>query len=343
MQYRSLGRSGLKVSVLAIGTMTFGGAVKIGGTAEADAGRQLDLCIDRGVNLLDTADIYSGGASEEIIGRLLAEAGRRSKLLISTKLGLRDGTGPNDIGTSRRRIIAQAEQSLRRLRIEAIDLYQLHAWDGHTPIEETMEALDRLVQAGKVRYVGSSNFSGWHLSKALRAAERAGGTPLISQQIHYSLQAREAEHELVPITLDAGLGMLIWSPLAGGLLSGKYSRHEGPDSGRHVGGFPEPPVHDWERLYTIVDALRALAAETGWPVSQIALAWLLQRRGVTSAIIGGRTLRHFEQNLGAAEIRLADEHIRMLDRVSAQPLPYPYWHQLNAVAERLGPADIQRP
>ncbi|MBN9346568.1 MAG: aldo/keto reductase [Devosia sp.] len=343
MEYRSLGRSGLKVSTITIGTMTFGGGSKIGGTSEAEAARQVDLCIDSGVNLLDTADIYSGGASEEIVGRLLAEGDRRRKLLVSTKLGLRDGDGPNDIGTSRLRIVTQAEQSLRRLRIEAIDLYQVHAWDGQTPIDETMEALDRLVTSGKVRYVGSSNFSGWHLSKALRTSERAGGVPLISQPIHYSLQARDAEHDLVPISLDAGLGMLIWSPLAGGLLSGKYSRDARPATGRHVGGFPEPPVRDWDKLYAIVDVLRTVAAETGHEPSQIALAWLLGRRGVTSVIIGGRTQAHFEQNLAAADIRLEETHILALDRVSAQPLPYPYWHQINSVAERLGPSDVVPP
>ncbi len=341
MEYRSLGRSGLKVSVLTIGTMTFGGDAKIGGTPEADAGRQIDLCIDRGVNLLDTADIYSNGDSEEIVGNLLAQANRRSKLLISTKMGLRDGDGPNAIGTSRARIITQAEQSLRRLRVEAIDLYQLHAWDGQTPIDESMEAMDRLVQSGKVRYIGSSNFSGWHLSKALRASERAGGVPLISQQIHYSLQARDAEHELVPISLDAGLGMLIWSPLAGGLLSGKYSRHSRPDTGRHVGGFPEPPVRDWEQLYSIVDVLLEIGKETGHTPSQLALCWLLGRRGVTSVIVGGRTLSHFEQNLRAADINLDTSHLARLNRVSSTPLPYPYWHQMNSVAERFGDCDIQ--
>lgn len=320
--------------------MTFGGSEKIGGVSEAEAGRQIDLCIDHGVNLIDTADIYSDGASEEIIGSLVRQGGRKQKLLISTKLGIRAGSGPNDIGTSRHRIIAQAEQSLRRLGVETLDLYQLHAWDGLTPAEEIMESLDLLVRSGKVRYVGCSNFSGWHVGKMLRVSDLMRTVPLISQQIHYTLYSREAEQELIPIGLDSGLAVIVWSPLAGGLLTGKYSRIGKPTSGRHVSGFPEPPIHDWERLYAIVDELKSIASESGHAPAQLALAWLIHRPGVTSAIVGGRTLEQFGSNLGAATLVLDPAHRDRLDAVSALPLPYPYWHQVRSVSERFGRADL---
>lgn len=340
MEYRYLGRSGLKVSVLTMGTMTFGGSEKVGHTPQADATRQIDMCLDAGINLLDTANIYNGGASEEMIGVALSENGRRQKALVATKVRFSMGDGPNDTGLSRHHIIAQAEASLRRLRTDVIDLYQVHEWDGQTPIEETMEALDTLVKSGKVRYIGCSNYSGWHIMKALAAARERHGERFVSQQIHYTLHSREAEYELVPISQDQGLGMLIWSPLAGGLLSGKYRRDGGPKTGRHVGGFREPPVYDWDKFYDIIDVLVAVAEARGVSGAQVALAWLLGRPGVTSVIIGGRSDAQFQDNLAAARLTLSDEERARLDAASRPPLPYPYWHQSFTAQDRLGKIDL---
>ena len=340
MEYRYLGRSGLKVSTLTMGTMTFGGSQKVGHTDQADATRQIDLCLDAGINLLDTANVYNAGVSEEMIGVALAENGRRQRTLVATKVRFRMGDGPNDIGLSRHHIMAQAEASLRRLKTDVIDLYQVHEWDGQTPVEETMEALDRLVQQGKVRYIGCSNYSGWHIMKALGAANARQAERFVSQQIHYTLHSREAEYELVPISQDQGLGILVWSPLAGGLLSGKYRRDGGPESGRHVGGFREPPVYDWDRLYDIIDTIVAIADERGVSGAQVALAWLLGRPGVTSVIIGGRSEAQFKDNLAAAEFKLSAEERARLDAVSQPPLLYPYWHQSFTAQDLLGKIDL---
>ena len=231
MRYRQLGASGLRVSVLTMGTMTFGGTggfASVGSTSLEEARGQVDRCLEAGINLVDTANVYSDGLSEEILGQVLE--GRRDEVLVATKARMPMGEGPNDAGLSRHHLIRECEASLRRLRTDRIDLYQVHEWDGQTPLSETLEALDDLVHAGKVRYVGCSNYAGWQLMKALGIAERRGLTRFVSQQIHYTLQAREAEYELVPIAIDQGLGVLVWSPLAGGLLSGKYRRHQpGPD------------------------------------------------------------------------------------------------------------------
>jgi aryl-alcohol dehydrogenase-like predicted oxidoreductase len=340
MEYRYLGRSGLKVSVLTMGTMTFGGSEKVGHTPQAEATRQIDMCLDAGINLLDTANVYNAGVSEEMIGVALAENGRRQRSLVATKVRFRMGDGPNEIGLSRHHIIAQAEASLKRLQTDVIDLYQVHEWDGMTPIEETMEALDTLVKQGKVRYIGCSNYSGWHIMKALGAAGARHGERFISQQIHYTLHSREAEYELVPISQDQGLGILVWSPLAGGLLSGKYRRDGGPDSGRHVGGFREPPVYDWDRLYDIIETIVAIADGRGVSGAQVALAWLLGRPGVTSVIIGGRSDAQFRDNLAAAEFRLTAEERQRLDAVSQPPLLYPYWHQSFTAQDRLSRIDL---
>jgi aryl-alcohol dehydrogenase-like predicted oxidoreductase len=340
MDYRYLGRSGLRVSTLTMGTMTFGGSEKVGHTEQDEANRQIDLCLDAGINLLDTANVYNAGVSEEMIGVALSENGRRQRALVATKVRFPMGKGPNEAGLSRHHIIAEAEASLKRLRTDHIDLYQVHEWDGMTPIEETMEALDTLVKQGKVRYVGCSNYSGWHIMKALAAAGARQGERFVSQQIHYTLHSREAEYELVPISQDQGLGMLIWSPLAGGLLSGKYRRDGGPKSGRHVGGFREPPIYDWEKLYDIVEVIVAIAGERGVSGAQVALAWTLGRPGVTSVIIGGRSEEQFRDNLAAAELKLSAEERQRLDDVSRPPLLYPYWHQSFTAQDRLGPIDL---
>jgi aryl-alcohol dehydrogenase-like predicted oxidoreductase len=341
MEYRYLGRSGLRVSVLTMGTMTFGGSEKIGHTGQSDANRQIDLCLDAGVNLIDTANIYTHGVSEEMIGAALAENGRRQRTLVATKVRFRMGKGANDAGLSRHHIIAEAEASLRRLRTDVIDLYQVHEWDGMTPIEETMEALDTLVRHGKVRYLGCSNYSAWHIMKALGAADRHHGQRFVSQQIHYTLQAREAEFELVPLGLDQGLGILVWSPIAGGLLSGKYRRDGGPKSGRHVGEKREPPIYDWDKLYDIVDVLMDIAQARGVSGAQVALSWLLGRPGVTSVIIGGRNEAQFQDNLGAARLKLDAQERERLDRASLPNLPYPYWHQAFDAFDRLSPAEAE--
>jgi aryl-alcohol dehydrogenase-like predicted oxidoreductase len=342
MRYRQLGGSGLRVSVLTMGTMTFGGKggfASVGSTGVEEARGQVDRCLDAGVNLIDTANVYSGGLSEEILGQVLE--GRRDQVLVATKARMPMGEGPNDAGLSRHHLIRECEASLRRLRTDRIDLYQVHEWDGQTPLEETLEALDDLVRAGKVGYVGCSNYAGWQLMKALGIADRRGLGRFVSQQIHYTLQAREAEYELVPIAIDQGLGMLVWSPLAGGLLSGKYRRGQpGPEGSRLLSGWDEPPVRDQDKLYDIVEVLVEVAKDRGASPAQVALAWLLDRPAVTSVIIGARTDEQLVDNLGAAELSLTEEELARLEQVSRPPLLYPYWHQAKTAADRLGPADL---
>jgi aryl-alcohol dehydrogenase-like predicted oxidoreductase len=340
MEYRLLGRSGLKVSTITMGTMTFGGRAKIGDTDLKSAQRQIDLCLDAGVNLIDTANVYSGGKSEEIIGEAMT-GGRRNRALIATKVRFRMGEGPNNNGLSRWHIIQQAEESLKRLKTDVIDLYQVHQWDGSTPLEETMEALDTLVTQGKVRYVGCSNYSGWHIMKALGVSQAHNYQRFVSQQIHYTLHAREAEYELVPITLDQGLGILVWSPIAGGLLSGKFRRNKPvPEGARHTGGHAEPPVYDWEKLYDIIDVIMSVAEEHNVSGAQVALAWLLQSPGVTSVIVGGRNEAQFKDNLAAADLKLTEHQVKRLNEVSQPTLMYPYWHQNWSVYDRMSPADL---
>src|ERR687886_2180602 len=317
MEYRRLGHSGLFVSALSLGTMTFGGEgafSKVGSTDVAGARRQVDMCLEAGVNLFDTADIYSGGTSEEILGEALS--GRRDDVLLATKVRMSVGDGPNETGLSRHHIIRQCEESLRRLGTDYIDLYQVHEWDGLTPLEETLEALDTLVKSGKVRYVGSSNYSGWQLMKALGVSERLGLQRYVSQQIHYTLQAREAEYELVPLAIDQECSILVWSPLAGGLLSGKYRRDKDATEGRHLEGWDEPPVYDSDKLYDIVDVLVEIAEDRDVSAAQVALSWLLGRPGVASIIVGARTDEQLADNLEAAALELTEGERRRLDEVS---------------------------
>ena len=342
MEHRLLGRSGLKISVLTMGTMTMGGkgwANMVGNQGVAEARRLVDMCLDAGVNILDTADVYSAGASEEILGEIL-DGKRKNDVLLATKARFRMGEGPNNVGSSRQHLIAACEASLKRLRTDVIDLYQLHEWDGQTPLEETMEALDTLVRHGKVRYVGCSNFSGWHIMKALGISEKDRRQRFVSQQIHYTLEAREAEYELLPITVDQGLGVLVWSPIAGGLLSGKHRRNQAaPEGTRQFAGWTEPPIRDEHRLWNIVDVLVEIGESRGVSAAQVALAWTLGRPGITSVIIGGRTEAQFADNLKAAELKLSDEERARLDKVSLPPVLYPYWHQLNTANDRLSDAD----
>jgi aryl-alcohol dehydrogenase-like predicted oxidoreductase len=342
MEYRQLGRSGLKVSALTLGTMTFGGRgqFKAVGATELDgARRQIDMCLDAGINLIDTADIYSAGRSEEIVGE--AVQGRRDDVLLASKVRFPMGDGPNDAGLSRHHIITGCEASLRRLRTDYIDLYQVHEWDGQTPLEETLAALQHLVTSGKVRYIGVSNYAGWQLMKALGTAEREGLPRFVSQQIYYSLQERSAEYELLPLATDQGLGTLVWSPLAGGLMSGKYRRGQAPPEGsRHVSDWDEPPVYDEDRLYDTVEVLVEIADGHGVSAAQVALAWLLDRPTVTSIVIGARTDEQLADNLSAVELQLSSAERDRLEEVSRPPLIYPYWHQHKTASDRLGEADL---
>lgn len=345
MEYRHLGRSGLRVSTLTMGTMSFGGEgpfADVGDTDVAGARRQLAMCRDRGVNLVDTADVYSGGRSEEIVGEALGDA--RDDWLIATKVRFPMGSGPNDAGLSRHHIIRGAESSLRRLRTDRIDLYQLHQWDGSTPLEETLGALQTLVDQGKVRYVGVSNYSGWHLLKALGTADRLGLPRFVSEQIYYSLQARDAENELLPAAADQGLGVLVWSPLAGGLMSGKYSRGKdgelkGPKGSRLLQDWSEPPIDFPDRMFRTIDVLKKVGRAHGVSPAQVALAWLLSRPSVTSLVVGARNEKQLADNLAAADLVLDGGEIAKLEAVSRPALLYPYWHQRNTASERLSAAD----
>src|SRR6202161_292663 len=325
MEYRQLGQSGLRVSVLTMGTMTFGGKggfANVGSTGVDEARQQVDLCREAGINLIDTADVYSDGLAEEILGEVLR--GRRDDVLVATKVRMAMGPGPNDAGLSRQHVISGCEASLRRLGTDHIDLYQVHEWDGHTPLEETLHALDYLVASGKVRYVGVSNYTAWQLMKALGIAGRLDLAPLVSQQIYYSLQAREAEYELIPLAVDQGLGVLVWSPLAGGLLSGKYRRnHQPPVGSRQLSEWGEAPVYDPEGLHDIVELLIAIAEQHEVSAAQVALAWTLGRPGVTSLVIGARSGDQLADNLEAASLTLSDEERARLDEGTAPPLIYP--------------------
>jgi aryl-alcohol dehydrogenase-like predicted oxidoreductase len=342
MEYRALGRSGLRLSVLTMGTMTFGGRggfANVGTTDVDQARRQVDMCLDAGINLIDTADVYSDGLSEEILGEVLR--GRRDRVLVATKVRMAMGTGPNDAGLSRHHIISGCEASLRRLDTDHIDLYQVHEWDGQTPLEETLQALDLLVQSGKVRYVGASNYASWQLMKALGTADRLSLPRFASQQIYYSLQAREAEYELIPLAVDQGLGILVWSPLAGGLLSGKYRRnHEAPAGSRQLTDWGEPPVYDPERLYDIVEVLIGIGEQRGVSAAQVALAYTLGKPAITSVVIGARTAEQLSDNLAAASLTLTIDERAQLDKASAPPLIYPYWHQAKTASDRLSAADL---
>jgi aryl-alcohol dehydrogenase-like predicted oxidoreductase len=343
MQYRQLGHSGLRFSELVLGTMTFGGSGGFRAVGETDlqgARRQIDMALDAGVNVIDTANMYSSGASEEIIGNALTD-GRRDRLLLATKARFPMGPGPNDAGLSRHHLIEACEASLRRLQTDHIDLYQMHEWDGQTPLEETLAALEHLQSTGKVRYVGCSNFAGWQVMKALGIARAQGLPEFVSQQIYLSLQERSAEYEIVPSAIDQGLGLLIWSPLAGGLLSGKYRRNQPPPEGsRHAGEWDEPPVYDEDKLYDTIETLIAIAEDHGVSAAQVAIAWLLGRPGITSVIIGARTDEQLADNLSAATLELSSAEQHRLEAVSRPPLIYPFWHQHNSASDRLSEADL---
>jgi aryl-alcohol dehydrogenase-like predicted oxidoreductase len=328
MEYRNLGKSGLKVPALSFGAGTFGGSGPLfgawGTTDAAEARRLVDICLEAGINLFDTADVYSAGASEEVLGQ--AVRGRRGEILISTKVGLPMGDGPNDAGTSRARLIRSTEDALRRLGTDYIDLLQLHAFDAATPVEEVLSTLDDLVSSGKVRYVGASNFAGWELMKSLAAADHDGRPRYVAHQVYYSLVGRDYEWELMPLGADQGVGALVWSPLGWGRLTGKVRRGVAlPETSRlHQTAEFGPPVDD-EKLFGIVDVLDVIAEETGRSVPQIAINWLLSRPTVSSVIVGARNEEQLRQNLGAVGWNLSAEQISRLDAASAVTAPYPYF------------------
>lgn len=342
MEFRQLGNSGLKVSAITLGTMTFGGSgkfAKVGNSGVKEAKEIIASAADKGVNLLDTANIYSAGKSEEIIGEVL-NGKRPNGLLIATKARMPVGTGANDEGFSRYHLMQEVEKSLKRLRTDVIDIYYMHEWDGLTPVEEMLETLDTLIRQGKIRYIGCSNFSGWHIMKCLQASKENGYQKFITQQIYYSLQAREAEYELLPIGVDQGLGALIWSPLAGGLLSGKYTRDVQTQKGtRFAEGWSEPPVRDFEKLWNLVDVLNEIAKEKHVAAAQVALAWLLTRPSVSSLVIGARNMEQLESNLAAADLKLTHGELERLNKISQLPLIYPYWHQANFAKNRMSKGD----
>jgi aryl-alcohol dehydrogenase-like predicted oxidoreductase len=332
MEFRQLGSSGFKVPVLSLGTGTFGGGGEFfkawGQSDVADATRLVDICLDAGLTMFDSADVYSSGAAEEILGAAIK--GRRDKVIISTKGTFRFGSGPNDVGSSRYHLIRSVEGSLRRLGTDFIDLYQLHAFDAQTPIEETLSTLDELVRAGKIRYIGCSNFSGWHLMKSLAVSEKYGLARYVAHQAYYSLVGRDYEWELMPLALDQGVGTVVWSPLGWGRLTGKIRRGQPlPQTSRlqsKVVVDSGPKVPD-EYLYRVVDAVDEIARETGKTVPQIALNWLLRRPSISTLIIGARNEEQLRQNLGAVGWSLTPEQVAKLDAASVSSLAYPYWHQ----------------
>lgn len=332
MEYRQLGASGFKVPVLSFGTATFGGRGEFfgawGATDVAEARRLVDICLEAGLTLFDSADVYSAGAAEEILGQAIR--GRRDQVILSTKGTFRSGPGPNDVGSSRYHLIRSVEGSLRRLGTDYIDLYQLHGFDAVTPVEEVLQTLDDLVRAGKIRYIGCSNFSGWHLMKSLAVSEKYGLVRYVAHQAYYSLIGRDYEWELMPLALDQKVSAVVWSPLGWGRLTGKIRRGSPlPEVSRlrsQVARAGGPPVDD-EYLFRVVDALDEIAQETGKSIPQIAINWLLQRPSVATVIIGARTEEQLRENLGAVGWSLTPEQMARLDAASEVTPPYPYWHQ----------------
>ena len=332
MDTRRLGHSGFFIPALSFGTGTFGGGnefFKAWGTSDLrEATRLVDICLEAGLNMFDSADIYSAGAAEEILGGAIK--GRRDKVIVSTKATFRSGDGINDVGSSRYHLIEACERALKRLGTDHIDLFQLHGFDALTPVEETLHALDDLIRAGKIRYVGCSNFSGWHLMKSLAAADRYGLPRYVAHQAYYSLVGRDYEHELMPLGIDQGVGAVVWSPLGWGRLTGRIRRGQPIPAGSRLHNpsvVQNGPQIDDDHLYKVVDALDEAAEETGRTVPQVALNWLLQRPTVANVIIGARNEEQLRANLGAVGWNLTPEQVAKLDAASAPTLAYPYWHQ----------------
>lgn len=340
MEYRRLGASGFSVPVLSFGAGTFGGKGQLfgawGNTDVAEATRLVDICLDAGLTMFDTADVYSTGASEAILGGAIK--GKRNKLLISTKATFRFSDEPNDVGSSRFHLLKTVDEQLKRLGADHIDLFQLHAYDAKTPPEEVLSTLDDLVRAGKIHYIGMSNFSGWHIMKSLAVADKYGYPRFVANQTYYSLIGRDYEWELMPLGLDQGIGAVVWSPLGWGRLTGKIRRGTGiPKESRLHGSAEFGPQVDDEYLFKVVDALDEVAKETGKTIPQVALNWLLQRPTVSTVVIGARNEQQLKDNLGAVGWNLTAEQVQKLDKASEVQLPYPYWHQRGTFLERNPP------
>jgi aryl-alcohol dehydrogenase-like predicted oxidoreductase len=343
MEYRQLGRSGLQVPVFSLGTATFGAGSEafqaFGKTDVADATRMVDICLDAGVNMFDSADIYHEGQSEEVLGKAIGK--RRHQILISTKATFKMGPGPNEVGSSRYHLIEACNASLKRLGTDYIDLYQMHGFDALTPVEETMGTLNDLVAAGKIRYIGVSNFSGWHLMKSLAISDRYGWARYVANQAYYSLVGRDYEWELMPLGLDQGVGAVVWSPLGWGRLTGRIRRgaklHD--NSRLHKTADFGPPVPN-EHVYKVIDAIDLIAKETGKSVTQIALNWLLTRPTVSNVILGARNEEQLKQNLGALGWKLTPEQVAKLDAASDVTLAYPYWHQRQFIDRQPAPIPL---
>jgi aryl-alcohol dehydrogenase-like predicted oxidoreductase len=334
VEYRQLGGSGLKVPVLSFGTATFGGVGDFfkawGSTDVLEAKRLVDICLQSGVNFFDTANVYSSGRSEEVLGEAIA--GRRGEVLVSTKATFPMGSGPNDLGSSRYALVRACEASLRRLGTDYIDVYYMHGFDALTPVEETLSALDDLTRSGKIRYIGCSNFSGWHLMKSLSVSERYGWSRHVAHQVYYSLASREFEWELMPLALDQKVGTVVWSALAGGALSGKMRRGQPLPAGSRLAQADFLAGARSDKLYDTIDVLDEIAAQTGKTVSQIALRWVLQRPSVVSIVVGARNEEQLKQNLGAVGWALDAGQMAKLDAASEVRPIYPYWHQRNFAA-----------
>ncbi len=343
MDYRRLGGSGFMVPELTLGTGTFGGGnefFKAWGSADVkEATRMVDICLEAGVTMFDSADGYSNGLAEEILGQAIK--GRRDKVLISTKGTFRRGPGPNDVGSSRHSLLRAGEESLKRLGTDSIDLYQLHSFDAMTPVEEALQTLDDLVRAGKIRYIGCSNFSGWHLMKSLAISERYGLARYVAHQAYYSLIGRDYEWELMPLALDQKIGTVVWSPLGWGRLTGKFRRGQPPPKDNRLNSPSQagrgPQVSD-DYLYKVVDALDAVSREVGKTIAQVALNWLLGRPSIATVIVGARNEEQLRQNLGAIGWKLSAEQVKKLDAASAVQPSYPAWHQRSTFPDRNPPS-----
>jgi aryl-alcohol dehydrogenase-like predicted oxidoreductase len=341
MLYRQLGNSGLRVSRLVLGTLNVGRHerfVPTGGLDQTAAGNLIGIAIDNGINMIDTADLYSFGEAEEIVGT--AVKARRDDVLIATKARFPLGDGPNDGGSSRLHLIRAVEDSLRRLDTDRIDLLYLHQWDGETPLEETLQTLDQLVRAGKVRYTGVSNFAGWQIAKTAAVARQHGLVPPIAQQVYYTPESREVEYEIIPAAVDSGLGTMVWGPLGESLLSGKVRRGQPvPATTRQGTEWPEPYVRDRERAFDVIDVLDAVAEERGISVPQVVLAWLLARPGITGVVFGARTEEQLRDDLAAVDVVLTNEEIRRIDEVGQPAALYPFWHRAMLATDRADPAE----
>ena len=337
MKYNLLGNTGLKVSELCLGTMTFGGKgmwTAIGTLPQEAVDQLVKRAVDAGINFIDTANVYSEGLSEEMTGKAIRNLGlNRDDLVIATKVRGKMGSGPNDIGLTRKHIMQQVDASLKRLQIDYIDLYQTHAFDPHTPWQETLWALDDLIKVGKVRYIGASNVAAWQLMKALDFAAYTRIAPYVSLQAYYTVAGRDLEREMIPLLQDQKVGLMVWSPLAGGLLSGKYSRDDEKGGGGRRANFDFPPVNR-ERAYNIIDVLKPMAESKGASVAQLALAWLLQQPVVTSVIIGANKMEQLDDNLKAIDITFTAEELKKIDEVSQLPPEYPGWMLERMSADR---------